>query len=95
MTRIARHKLRFGPYHTPRFRYGQRVECLARGDVTIVGLSDGRIPWPIGQARRGKSFVLYRDLARAVRREAIPVKVPAPAVHFDDPRVHAVHPNHG
>jgi hypothetical protein len=57
-------------YRTPSFRYGQRVECLARGEVTIVGLTDAPVPWPIGKTVRARSLVLYRDLARAVRREA-------------------------
>lgn len=57
-------------YRTPRFRYGQRAQCLARGEVTIVGLTDAPIPWPIGKSKRAKSLVLYRDLAKAVRREA-------------------------
>jgi hypothetical protein len=37
--------------------------------VRIVGLSDGRIQWPIGYGPGGRSLVLYRDLARAVKRE--------------------------
>lgn len=37
--------------------------------MRIVGVSNGRIQWPIGQTHRAKSPVLYRDLARAVRRE--------------------------
>jgi hypothetical protein len=57
-------------YRTPAFRYGQRVECLRRGLVTIVGLTDGPIPWPIGKTLRARGLVLYRDLARAVRRES-------------------------
>jgi hypothetical protein len=57
-------------YRTPTFRYGQRVECLARGEVTIVGLTDARVPWPIGKTKRARGFVLYRDLARAVQRES-------------------------
>ena len=32
----ARHKLRFGPYRTPRFRYGSVVTCAMLGDVKIV-----------------------------------------------------------
>ena len=43
----ARLKLRYGPYRTPRFRYGSVVECAMQGDVRIVGLSNGRIPWPL------------------------------------------------
>lgn len=57
-------------YRTPAFRYGQRVECLRRGVVTIVGLTDAPIPWPIAKTVRARSLVLYRDLARAVRRES-------------------------
>src|SRR4029434_3535585 len=41
------------------------------GRGTIVGLSAGRIPWPIGKRERAKSLVLYRDLAGAVRRESV------------------------
>ena len=37
-----RFKLYFGPYATPRFRYGQRVWCHYRGWVKIVGLTDGK-----------------------------------------------------
>src|SRR6267142_256090 len=68
---IDRHKLLFGPYLTPRFDYGAKVECEARGEITIVKLTDARIPWPVGRSSRADSPVLYGDLARAVRREAI------------------------
>jgi hypothetical protein len=57
-------------YRTPSFHYGQRVECLARGEVTIVGITAAPVPWPIGKTYRARSLVLYRDLARAVRQEA-------------------------
>jgi hypothetical protein len=73
MPRIDRFKLRLGPYLTPRFRYRSVVQCEARGHVKIVGISDGRIPWPIGKSpkpRAQPSPVLYGDLARAVRNEA-------------------------
>jgi hypothetical protein len=66
MTTVDRHKLHFGPYRTPRFKYGAKVECELRGEVTIGNLSNGRIQWPMYR----KSLVLYKDLARAVRREA-------------------------
>jgi hypothetical protein len=39
-----RFKLRYGPYKTPRFKYGKKVQDEWRGEVTIVGLSAGRIP---------------------------------------------------
>jgi hypothetical protein len=36
MPHVNRHKLHFGPYRTPRFKYDAKVECEARGEVTIV-----------------------------------------------------------
>src|SRR5262245_55950447 len=70
MAGMLRHRLHFGPYATPRFRLGQRVEDERRGLVCFVGIRDGPIPWPIGQTLRAKSLVLYRGLARAVARES-------------------------
>jgi hypothetical protein len=67
---IDRHKLHFGPYRTPCFKYGAKVECEVRGEVTIWKLTAARIPWPIGKTHRATSLVLYKDLARAVRLEA-------------------------
>jgi hypothetical protein len=66
-----RFKLRYGPYKTPRFGYGKKVQDEWRGEVKIVGLSSGRIPWPMGQAGANKSLVVYRGLAKAIRRESI------------------------
>ena len=48
------------------------VQCAARGEVVIVALSSGRIPWPIGR-RRGTSaraLIIYDGLAEAVKRES-------------------------
>src|SRR5687767_14165610 len=59
-----------GTYRTPRFRYGAKVACAVRGEVEIVGLSNARIPWPIGKRAQGRSLVLYGALARAVRHES-------------------------
>lgn len=33
---IDRTKLHFGPYRTPSFRYGEKEERLARGEVAII-----------------------------------------------------------
>ncbi|HWB12682.1 MAG TPA: hypothetical protein VG826_25880 [Pirellulales bacterium] len=63
-------KLRFGPYRTPKFKYGARVMDEIRGEVEIVGLHDGPIPWPVGKCGHIRAIVLYGDLARAVRQEA-------------------------
>lgn len=70
MTITERFKLRFGPYATPRFRYGKFVWCAMRGKVKIVSLTDAKIPWPVGKTKRAKTLVLYRDLVKAIRRES-------------------------
>jgi hypothetical protein len=59
-----------GNYRTPRFRYGKAVWCAVRGEVEVVGLHDAPIPWPVGKRGRAKSLVVFKDLARAVRRES-------------------------
>jgi hypothetical protein len=66
------HRFRLlGTYRTPRFRIGQRVRCLVRGEVIITGMTKAPIPWPIARGGRGRhSLVVYKGLARAVRREA-------------------------
>jgi hypothetical protein len=71
MTERDRFKLLFGPYQTPRFRYGQRVFCELRGWVKIVGLTNARIPWPkCRSGKRARAIILYGALADAVRRES-------------------------
>jgi hypothetical protein len=65
-----RFKLHFGPYKTPRFKLGACVEDEIRGEVTIVGLTDARIPWPIGLKGKARAYIVYGALARAVRRES-------------------------
>ena len=63
-------RLRFGPYRTPKFRYGAKAKDARCGEVKIVGLSSGRIPWPCFQNGRHRSPVLFGALAKAVRRES-------------------------
>lgn len=41
----------------------QRIEDERRGPVRIVGLSDGRIQWPISAGPSGLSLVLFQGLA--------------------------------
>jgi len=67
-----RHQLRFGSYTAPRFRYGTTVTDACRGDVVVVAISNGRIPWPLGRVRgnSNRALIVYGALARAVRREA-------------------------
>jgi hypothetical protein len=72
------HRLLFGPCRTPVFKYGDVVICDVRGQVEIVGLTGGRIPWPVGKRGSAKALVLCDALAKAVRCE------PAVAVaHFN------------
>jgi hypothetical protein len=68
----ARLKLH-GSYLTPRFRIGAKVQCEVRGELRIVGVTDVRIPWPLGVGARGgaKSLVVRGDLVRAIRRESV------------------------
>jgi len=54
-------------YVTPVFFRGARVPCEVRGVVTIVGLSDGPLPWPIGEQDGVLELVVYRGLAAAVK----------------------------
>jgi hypothetical protein len=68
-----RFRLRYGSYRTPRFRYGSFVQCAMRGELRIVGITDGPIPWPLGR-RKGTgatTLVIYRDLAKALRRRPV------------------------
>src|SRR5262249_8512654 len=71
MTDADRIKLHFGPYKSPRFRYGDVVVCEVRGEAVLSGLSSGPVPWPTTRGKRGRLFrVGFAGLADAVRREA-------------------------
>jgi hypothetical protein len=66
-----RFKLHFGPYRTPRFKFGGVVKDEIRGEVKIIGVSDARIPWPLAHYWAQRSIVVYGSLVRAVRRESV------------------------
>src|SRR4051812_18339720 len=71
MNPSEQYPLLFGPYKTPAFEYGQTMHCERRGDLIVCGLSNRRIPWPIGRPQNGgPSLILCGDLARAVKQEA-------------------------
>jgi hypothetical protein len=73
MLAAIRFKLHFGPYGTPRFKHGAVVQDALRGAVKIVGLTAGRIPWPIGKKGRSKAPVVFiKGLAKALRKESGP-----------------------
>lgn len=61
-----------GSYRTPKCRIGDIVQCAVRGDVRIVAISGGKIPWPIAQrlGERARGFVIYEGLEAALRRES-------------------------
>jgi hypothetical protein len=71
MRDVDRFQLHFGPYRTPRFRVGQQVRCAVQGKVVIMGITKAQIPWPVAKKGRGRhTLVVFKDLARAVRRES-------------------------
>jgi hypothetical protein len=70
MTDADRHPLLFGPYQAPRFRVGGALTCELRGEVSVTGVSQAPIPWPLTRAVRLASLILCGDLSRALRREA-------------------------
>jgi hypothetical protein len=73
VTPAQRVRLLFGPYRTPAFRYGDRMYCTIRGEVEVVGLAPGPIPWPVGRLHKGhrqRFLILCGALVLAVRRES-------------------------
>lgn len=65
-----RYRLLFGPYQSPQVQVGDQVIDEVRGEVTITTWSKGRIPWPCLRTEGRSAFVLYNDLARAIRQES-------------------------
>jgi transposase-like protein len=60
-----------GKYRTPQFRIGRIVFCEVRGEMVITGMTDAPILWPVGRRGRERpSLVVYKDLAKAIRRES-------------------------
>lgn len=49
------------------------MTCEMRGEVVITGITDGRIPWPVGRRRkeRATTLVIYAGLVDALRRESL------------------------
>ena len=70
MRQSDRVKLHFGPYRAPYVKRGRRIMCALRGELVVQGMTDARIPWPIGRGGRIRSIVLCGDLETAVARES-------------------------
>ncbi len=70
MRQSDRVKLHFGPYRAPYVRRGRRIMCVLRGELLTEGMTDARIPWPIGRAGVTRSIVLCGDLELAVEKES-------------------------
>jgi hypothetical protein len=64
-------KFHFGPYRAPRFKLGAIVEDEIRGAVTVVGLTDARIPWPIARKGKYRALLVDKTLVAAIRRESV------------------------
>jgi Ni/Co efflux regulator RcnB len=67
---VDRFKLIAGPYQTPKFEFGDIVFDERRGEVEIVAITDGLIPWPIGKRNDRRAIILFDVLADAVRIES-------------------------
>ena len=70
--------LLFGPYQEPPLKRGDRAVCLFRDcEIVITGWTDARIPWPrwhaLDSPGSGPGLLVDEELARAVRRRAVPV----------------------
>jgi hypothetical protein len=66
-----RHRLLFGPYRTPVFKYGDVVICDVRGQVEIVGLSFAHARRP---GRGGKpGSCIWRGRCRECRHSWTPL----------------------
>jgi hypothetical protein len=71
LTAMSTAGLQHGPYVTPPVIKGCHVVCGVRGVVTLVGLSSGAIPWPLGEKDGEQSLVVYKGLATALRWESV------------------------
>jgi hypothetical protein len=76
MNQKDRVKLLLGPYYPPELRRGDRAYCFLRCcEVTITGLSNGRIPWPRCRANNGlcgggSGLLINEVLASAIQHES-------------------------
>jgi len=57
-------------YRTPRFKIDATVTDKIRGKVKIIGVSDARIPWPMGRKGFHRGYMVVGALVRAGRPTA-------------------------
>jgi hypothetical protein len=62
-------KLQFGAYLTPITVVGATLECEVRGLVTVCGMSNGPLPWPLGERDGEQHLIVFKGLSRAIRQE--------------------------
>lgn len=66
-----RFKLLYGPYAPPNCRVGDKLLCEYRDrEVTIGGITDGRVPWPCARGPAPQGPILCGSLILAVRSES-------------------------
>ena len=53
-----------------RERYETAVRDALRNESGWEVMSDGKIPWPIGKLRQGRSLIVFGGLADVIRRES-------------------------
>jgi hypothetical protein len=64
-------KLLYGPYVPPKCRLGDKLLCEYRDrEVTVGGITDGRIPWPYARGPGRQGPILCGSLILAVRSES-------------------------
>ena len=64
MAGAGRFKLRFGPYRTPRFRYGCTLRCELRGELVVCGLTSS------GRRRRPHACDWLRGRVHCCKRQS-------------------------
>ncbi len=71
MIDTERFELLYGPYVAPRCRVGDKVLCEYRDrEVTVGGITDGRIPWPYARASGPPGPIVCGGLIYAIKAES-------------------------
>ena len=61
-----------GSYKSPRFKVGQPLFDILRGDLVVIGVSEAPIAWPLGRSHPvcRPLPIMTVELVRAVRAES-------------------------